>query len=386
MHDAFDRAMHLKHADAFDGTLSDGTAMKPVDRLRMLMTEFELGAIVLSRRDNFSWITEGGSSAIVETSETGVAALLVTQNEIFLITNEIEADRLLQEETTEVEATVVSFPWYESQGDVIALLAKGHRTASDTAIDGFIDISNMIERRRSLLSTEEIARYRELGHQASACVESVLRSVTRGATEREIAAEVVHEALLSGIRPSAVLVGVDDRLFKFRHPTPTDRQLDTYVMVVLCGERHGLIANTTRFVHFGPMPNDLSRRHEQTARILANLNSATVPGTSYQQLWGVLLKEYANAGVPDEWKMHHQGGLCGYAPREWLLEPTTEGEVARNQAFAWNPSITGAKSEETIIATNDGYEAITLNDTWPVMESVIDTVSRKTAAVLEVSR
>ena len=47
--------------------------------------------------------------------------------------------------------------------------------------------------------------------------------------------------------------------------------------------------------------------------------------------------------------MHHQGGVTGYAPREVKVVPGMTMSLRRNMALAWNPSVTGSKSEDTII-------------------------------------
>ena len=67
---------------------------------------------------------------------------------------------------------------------------------------------------------------------------------------------------------------------------------------------------------------------------------------------------YGDAGYPDEWRLHHQGGLTGYGSRELIATPTTDHVIAPGQAFAWNPSITGAKAEETFVLTETGPEVV----------------------------
>jgi len=42
--------------------------------------------------------------------------------------------------------------------------------------------------------------------------------------------------------------------------------------------------------------------------------------------------------------------------------------VLENQAFAWNPSITGTKSEDTIIAMADQTEVLSTDEQWPILE------------------
>ena len=45
-----------------------------------------------------------------------------------------------------------------------------------------------------------------------------------------------------------------------------------------------------------------------------------------------------------------------------------DGVVKENQAFAWNPTITGVKVEDTIISYKDKIEVITISDDWPMIE------------------
>ena len=42
--------------------------------------------------------------------------------------------------------------------------------------------------------------------------------------------------------------------------------------------------------------------------------------------------------------------------------------VLENQAFAWNPSISGTKSEDTIIAHAEGQEWLSTSSEWPMIE------------------
>jgi hypothetical protein len=79
------------------------------------------------------------------------------------------------------------------------------------------------------------------------------------------------------------------------------------------------------------------------------------------------IEVYAEHGFPNEWQLHHQGGPCGYEPRDYLGSPTAPGVVLENQAFAWNPSIAGTKSEDTILATTKGPQIVTESKDWPMV-------------------
>jgi antitoxin VapB len=51
--------------------------------------------------------------------------------------------------------------------------------------------------------------------------------------------------------------------------------------------------------------------------------------------------------------------MTGYASREIIATPATRQEIRTGQAFAWNPSLAGAKAEETFILADDGPEVVT---------------------------
>jgi hypothetical protein len=66
--------------------------------LRSMLDQLGAGAIRLRGIDWFAWITAGGSSAVLLTAEVGVAEVLVTRDEACVMTDEIEAARLRDEE------------------------------------------------------------------------------------------------------------------------------------------------------------------------------------------------------------------------------------------------------------------------------------------------
>jgi hypothetical protein len=58
--------------------------------------------------------------------------------------------------------------------------------------------------------------------------------------------------------------------------------------------------------------------------------------------------------------------------------------VLENQAFAWNPSIVGAKQEDTILCTASGIEVLTApSSAWPQLVGRYDGKELMRADVLE---
>ncbi len=104
-----------------------------------------------------------------------------------------------------------------------------------------------------------------------------------------------------------------------------------------------------------------------TAKVMGSLLAATKPGTSGADLYEVAVRAYGDAGFPGEHHLHHQGGAAGYRTRDWVAHPACTERVQEDQAFAWNPSITGSKVEETCIASSDGIEIITTTPGWPAI-------------------
>jgi len=80
--------------------------------------------------------------------------------------------------------------------------------------------------------------------------------------------------------------------------------------------------------------------------------------------------------------MHHQGGATGYAEREWVARPGGHEKVLNHQAFAWNPSLQGAKAEDTAIVLDGRIEIITSTPELPTVTTVVGGIEYRSAGVL----
>jgi len=200
----------------------------------------------------------------------------------------------------------------------------------------------------------------------------VCTSLKTGDTENEIAGRLAEDLLAKGIVPTVLLIAADDRISKYRHPIPTDKKVKKYVMVVLCGRKWGLIVSLTRLVHFGKISAELRRKHNATTEVDARFILSTRPGAKVSDIFRCALQTYKNTGFADEWRLHHQGGATGYEGRDYKGTLDCKEVVQENQAFAWNPSITGTKSEDTIIALPDRTKIISPVPDWPMIEARCD--------------
>ena len=356
-----------------------------LNSIRRLLAAHGLEALLLQRVSSFAWATGGAASYINTASTTGVASLLITAEAHYLITDNIEAPRLEREEQLAEQGWSFQVgPWHAPSA-ALARLTAGRKLGADGPYPGGVDLSAEVAELRSRLSPEALARFRALGGVCASAVQAVAQVVRPGLTEYELAAQLALEAQRRGAQPIVVLVATDERIFDFRHPLPTAKKLERYAMLILCGRQRGLVCSITRLVHFGPLPAELRAKSEATARIDAAMIHATRPGVTVGDVFRATQAAYAAEGYPDEWRLHHQGGPAGYEPRELLATPDSNFPVLAGQAYAWNPSITGTKSEDTILVSGAGQpnEVITATAGWPMIDAKIDGQAYPRPAIWE---
>ena len=343
------------------------------ERLVRLCSREGLGGVLINSQPNFAWLTAGGRNGVDSSRENGVATLFVRRDgKRFVLANKIEMARIITEELDGQNYEPVDFGWEEEKANpaLIRELARSVMNEKmllgcDLPLGDARVIEGIIARTRYQLTAPEIDRFKTFGKQAGLAIGDLAGSLAPGLTEHEVARRAKNALAAIGAEAVVTLVAADERLQRFRHPLPKDVQWEKVLMIVVCARRHGLIASLTRIVCAGPVPEELRRRTHATAHVNAALFLATRPGVKGRELYDVAASSYRAEGFPGEEKLHHQGGAAGYRTRDWVAHPECADEVHDNQAFAWNPSITGTKIEETIIAFEDRIEVITTTPGWP---------------------
>lgn len=338
-----------------------------LESIQSMLAKRNLEALLIQRVSTFAWATNGAASYIDTAVDLGVGFLLITPTGRYLITNNIEATRFRDEEGLEEQGwEFIIAPWQEDN-PALAELTKGLKLASDSYYPGAVDVSaDLLPLRTNLLPGEQ-TRYADLSQGCAQAMNAAIRQVKPGQSEYEIAALLSAETQKRGILPIVNLIATDGRIFRHRHPLPTAKQMDKYAMLVLCGRKYGLVCSLTRLVHFGPLPDEIKRKAEAVAEVDATFIYETQPGVKLNEILAKAQKKYAQTGYPDEWRLHHQGGPASYSPRETIATPTNEFVVTAGQVHAWNPSITGTKSEDTILIKEDGFEILSEIEGWPTV-------------------
>ncbi len=346
-----------------------------MERVKNFLKENNLAGILLTQVRNFYWMTAGtANNQIVLNKDVGAASLLIMNDgKKYLVCSESEAGLLMDEALRDLGYELKEFPWYEAnpvkdiRGQIIREIAGTGRVGSDISYPGTELVADKFAKLRYQLTDTEIKRYKWLGEQTTEAVSDVCRKLMPGMSEYEIEAMTSASLRSRGIMPTVLLIAVNNRIYKYRHALPVGDTLKDYAMVNVVAEKWGMPIAVTRFVHFGNLPEDLEKNIKKIAVVNAHYEAATIPGTTIGKIFEGCQQWYTGAGFKDEWKNHHQGGAIGYNDREYILYPGNNETVLDHQAFAWNPTVPGAKVEETLIAYKDSAEVITRSENWPMI-------------------
>ena len=349
-----------------------------LEQVRALLSRRGVDALHLTSVANIGWLTAGAATAVDPTLETASFSLLVTRERSNVLTDPIEEPRLRDEERLNALGLgLVIEPWY-ARGHTLRLLTARRRLASDIPRDDAVNLNGDLVALRSQLCADEQARLRAGARLAASAMDEVARAVQPGMTELEAAALLEAASRRRGGAATVTLVGSDERIVRYRHPLPTTKRIERQVMLVLCLRSRGLISALTRTVYFGEPPDALRQLAAAVARVDAQVIAATRPGRTLGELFETLRAAYAREGQPEAIEEHHQGGTIAYLGRETFARPGSLARVALGQAFAWNPSLRGVKSEDTLVLTEAGPEIITAIDGWPTLtvETEIGDIER----------
>lgn len=351
------------------------------ERLVKMLSAESLGGVLLNAQHNFAWASGGRSNGVNSSIENGACFLFVrADGKRFVLANNIEMPRILAEEISARYFEPVEFSWQaeKASGEFVIEKAKtlvrdDKTIASDLPLSSSIrSIESLIARCRYELTETEVERFRGLGKDAGEALEKIFEVIQPGETEKEIARKVKSALAVYNIEPVVTLVGADERIRQFRHPVPTANIWKKVLLIAVCARRAGLIASLSRIACVGAIPEPLRAGTDAVAEVFARFLAATKTGAKGAEIYKIAEGAYAEKGFGDEINKHHQGGAAGYKSRDWVAHPGSSEVVQPNQAFAWNPSITGTKAEETVLSTANGIEYLTVSPDFPRISTEID--------------
>ena len=322
--------------------------------------------VIISRRDNFAWLTCGGDNRVINSSEIGVGHLVITQNKQYLVSHFMDSDRMMEEQVPGQGYEQVTTYWHQGDERLKAKELAGQRVVADTAIPGTQFAAEQIMDLQWPLNEIEVARTRWLGRNIAEILEKVFRTVEPGMTEQEIQQMLHGEIILRGMDLEVPIVGSDERIHRHRHVLATDKKLERYLLLGPVVRRWGLSALVSRSAHFGEPPLEVQKAFRAAATIEARIISILEEGLKFSKILEYQKQWYEELGVPNGWIYHFQGGPTGYV----LVDATrnqTDKVIQAPQPYSWFTTIKGAKVEELTLLTRQGAEIASLGEDWPTM-------------------
>ena len=361
-----------------------------VAKLRKSMKEKRFDAVLINKSEHFAWITAGGDNIVTRFVESGVCNILVTMDKLYYICNNIEALRMVEEEFLDqlgFEARLMF--WYENRTmEFVSEIVGSGKLASDLNIPGTADANEILLYHERVLCKNEIARYLHLGKVFSEVIESYMQTIRPGDTEIAIAGRLGAKMWENGLEPVLVLIAADERIYKHRHPIPTDKPVEKFLMICCNARYKGLITKITRMMHFGKASPELLEQYQQTIDIENACAAITRPGVDDIEILNLCKKMYADFGYTDMWKEHHQGGPQSYTNGFYLIQDSRHEIIRLHQPYGYNPSIRGAKygtkTEDGFIVMEDGPLFITYPVSFPAIRSTIDGKEYVRPGILEI--
>lgn len=354
-----------------DPYILEAAALKR-EKVRAWLKQVGLDGVIISRRDNFAWLTCGGDNRVINCSEVGVGHAVITQDKHYLVSYYMDSDRLLEEQIPGQGYEQVTMFWHEGDERERARTLAGEKVGADTPFPGTVFVGPQITDLHWPLNELEVERSRWLGRNIGEILEKVLREVEPGMTEYAIQ-QMLHKQIIErGMDYEVAIVGSDERIHKYRHVLATDKPLERYLLLGPVVRRWGLFALVSRSVHFGEPPAEVKKAFHCVATIEGRVISMLREGLPFAEILAHQKQWYDELGFPGGWNYHFQGGPTGYVLVD-AARSLTDKVIQVPQTYSWFTTARGAKVEELTLLTADGAEIASLGDNWPVVE--VDTVS-----------
>jgi antitoxin VapB len=341
-------------------------------RVKNLLKSKNLDGLLISKQSNLQWFTGGGMNDVIRNNDTSLINLFITQDKRYLIATSSDADRMMEEELQDLGFESVIYNWYDqSPFDAINTIEKDAKVGTDTHNPMSTFMQNEISDIRRQLTDIEIKRFMDISIEYSSLLTNFCMDLKPGLTERQLASSFGEHCSIYGYRLPVLMVGSDERAYKYRHPVFTDKKISKHFILATVGEKAGLNVPMSRVVYFGNAPDELKNRVNAVNHVEVSAAAACVPGQALKDVFEVIKKAYDEAGYPGEWKIHTQGGITSYKPCEYLISAVSDITIRTSEVLSFNPTIAGAKTEDLYLTGPDKVVQISIDKRWPYSEIII---------------
>jgi Xaa-Pro aminopeptidase len=331
-----------------------------------LLREVGCDGLLILDPDNFSWLTSGATPRNV-LDPAQLPGLYLTPEARFVVSNNVDAQRLFDEEIDDLGFQLKEWPWHWEREALLNHLGKGRPLASDVPLADCKNIGERLRWERRGLTLYELAAYRELGLVVAHALEATCRTLGAGQTEQEIAGQLAHRVLHRGAEPLAVMALGDGRARRYRRGVPSSAPVTKSCVLSLTARLAGLCVSASRTTTLGPADGVTLKEHDTACKVTANYFASSWPDAVPEQLLLAGRRVLQISGFEHEWRMAPQGWLTGRSPVEQLLTPKTTELFRVGVALTWQSSVGAALSCDSFVVTAKGPVLITQPAAnWPV--------------------
>lgn len=341
-------------------------------RVKSLLKSRNLDGLLITKQSNLQWFTGGGMNDVIRNNDTSLINLFITEDKRYLIATTSDTERMMEEELQGLGFESVLYNWYDqSPFDAIKTIKQDAKVGADIYHPMSTFIQTEISDIRRQLTDMEVKRFMDISIEYSSLLTNFCMDLKPGLTERQLASRFGAHCSLYGYRLPVLMVGADERAYKYRHPVFTDKKISKHFILATVGEKEGLNVPMSRVVYFGKAPDELKNRVDAVNHVEVSAAAASVPGRALRDVFEVIKKAYDEAGYPGEWKIHTQGGITSYKPCEYLISAVSDIKIRPSEVLSFNPTIAGAKTEDLYLTKPDKVVQISIDKRWPCTEIVM---------------
>ena len=164
-------------------------------RVREFLRSKGLKALLLKRQANFCWMTCGGLNLVGITTEFGATSLLITEDSKYVLSNNIESARMIDEERLDKQGFILkTFPWYEDQEvSMVKELVGESSFGSDAPFQNAMVVAEDVARLQILLHPRRTGTLSMAGRKSSLALEKILMKTKKGESESEVVGRLCNE-------------------------------------------------------------------------------------------------------------------------------------------------------------------------------------------------
>jgi Xaa-Pro dipeptidase len=341
-------------------------------RIQNMMKRLGYQSLLLTRRDNFSWISCGHKAVVSYRTESSPIYLLITPEKKYAVGYFMDLPRTMDEELNGLGFEPVQLNTFGKTPFTAAIeLTKG-KVGADGYFPGVDFVASEVSKLYEPYTQQDMDRYRSACQESAGIIHDLAYWVKPGMTERQVLAETWKRYLEHGFEGDCMFIVSDERIKKYRHGVPSDKKIEKAVILAPAVMKYGMGLPISRVVWFEEPPADIRKRHLAASTIHAFVVAATKPGVKMSTLREIVHQKYDETGYGEDYYHHMHGGPCGYIMSNPDRCDDPNEVVGANTSFSWYITITGTKSEEVNMVDEISAKIITDIHNWPMLNIQVD--------------